>query len=218
MNGAKGGDLTGKTAVILGASGFYGSAAARMLGREGVNLVLGGRSRDKLEALQKEITGSGGRALVIGAHLAKRHHLAHLMEAAVEGFGGLDLLLFMARTSAPALESLDVEAFERSVDVNVRGLIFALAAALPIMRGSGGGHVVYFGAGCEGPDTFYNASRAAARVLLRDLGRRFPGEGIRASEVYFLDPHTDAERCAEAVHGALIAPDRGAAEFSIHTV
>ncbi len=217
---AGGGNLAGKTAAVLGASGLYGAATARMLAHEGVNLVLGGRSRDKLEALEKEITDSGGRALVVGTHLAKRHHLDHLMEAAVEGFGGLDVLLFMARASAPPLASLDVDAFERSVDVNVKGLLYAVAAALPVMREGGGGRVVYLSAAPEAPDTLYDASQAAARVLLRELGREFRWAGIRASEVLVSDPRqTSAERVAEAVRGALAVPDGGAAAgFSIHKV
>lgn len=216
---AEGGSLAGKTAVVLGASGFYGAATARMLGHEGVNLVLGGRSRDKLEALEKEITDSGGRALVVGTHLAKRHHLDHLMNAAVEGFGGLDALLFMARSSAPPLANLDMDAFDRSVDVNVKGFLYAVAAALPIMREGGGGRVVYLSAALEAPDTLYDASQAAVRVLLRELGREFYEEGIRASEVTLSDSlRTDAGRCAEAVCGALTVPDSEATGFSIHKV
>jgi hypothetical protein len=52
----------------------------------------------------------GGEALVLGVHLAKRHHPAHLVEAAVETFGGLDALLFMASATAPPLGSLDIDA------------------------------------------------------------------------------------------------------------
>ncbi|QIN84559.1 SDR family NAD(P)-dependent oxidoreductase [Rubrobacter tropicus] len=215
-----GGDLAGKTAVVLGATGHFGAATARMLGHEGANLVLGGRSRDRLEALEKEITDSGGRALVVGTHLAKRHHLDHLMEAAVEGFGGLDALLFMARASAPPLASLDVEAFERSVDVNVKGFLYAVTAALPIMRGGGGGCVVYFSAAPDAPDPLCDMGQAAARVLLRELGREFHEERIRASEVALSDPlRPDATgRCAEAVRRALIMPDGETAGFSDHTV
>ena len=190
-----------------------------MLGHEGVNLVLGGRSRDKLEALEKEITDSGGRALVVGTHLAKRHHLDHLMGAAVEAFGGLDFLLFMARASAPPLGSLDVDAFDRSVDVNVKGLLYAGAAALPIMREGEGGRVVYLNAAPETTDALYGMVQAATRALLRDLVREFHGEGIRASEVTLPDPHrTEAGQCAEAVRGALTASDSEAAGFSIHKV
>ena len=116
------GTLFGKTVMVLGGSGPYGDAAARALGREGANLALGGRNRQKLEEQEAEIRARGGEALVLGVHLAKRHHPAHLVEAAVETFGGLDALLFMASASAPPLRSLDVDAWERSLDVNVRGV------------------------------------------------------------------------------------------------
>jgi NAD(P)-dependent dehydrogenase (short-subunit alcohol dehydrogenase family) len=81
----------------------------------------------------------GGEALVLGVHLAKRHHPAHLVEAAVETFGGLDALLFMASATAPPLGSLDIDAWERFLDVNVRGFIYCFAAALPAMLKRGGG-------------------------------------------------------------------------------
>ncbi len=170
--------LVGKTAVILGGSSPYGAATARMLAREGANLVLGGRSRDRLEALEGEVRASGGEAVVVGVHLAKRHHLEHLMEAALEAFGALDVLLFMARSAAPPLKTLEVEAWERSVDVNVKGFIFSVAAALPIMGEGGGGHVVCLDAQDPGaPDPLYEAGQAAVRVILQELARELPDRG-----------------------------------------
>ena len=125
------GALSGKTVMVLGGSSSYGASAARALGREGANVALGGRDRQRLEELEEEVRANGGEVLVLGVHLAKRHHPAHLVEAAVETFGGLDALLFMASATAPPLESLDIDAWERSLDVNVRGFIYSLAAAPP---------------------------------------------------------------------------------------
>src|SRR5215210_6893668 len=157
------GALTGKTVVVLGGSGPYGAAASRALGREGANVALGGRDRQRLEELEEEERAGGGEAQVLGVHLAKRHHPAHLVEAAVETFGGLDALLFMASAAAPPLGSLDVDAWERSLDVNVRGFIYCLAAALPAMRERGGGCVVVVGVEDAGdaPDSLLRAWRAA---------------------------------------------------------
>ena len=200
-------DLAGKTVVVLGASSAHGAATARMLGREGANLALGGRDRQKLEALGEEVHASGGRAVVVGVHLAKRHHLAHLIGAAVEAFGGLDALLFMAHASAPSLESQDLDAWDRSVDVNLKGLLYAVAAAIPILR-ENGGHILTLGA--EDPqatDPLYRASRAAWRVLLQEVAREFSDEGIRASEVTMGDPsRTDPERFAGIVRRLLADP------------
>jgi NAD(P)-dependent dehydrogenase (short-subunit alcohol dehydrogenase family) len=123
------GTLSGKTVMVLGGSGPYGAAATRALGREGVNVALEGRDRQKLEKLEEQVRSLGGEALVVGVHLAKRHHPAHLVEAAVEAFGGLDALLFMACATAPPFTSLDIDAWERSLDVNVRGFIYCLAVA-----------------------------------------------------------------------------------------
>jgi NADP-dependent 3-hydroxy acid dehydrogenase YdfG len=215
-----GGNLVGKTAAILGASGVYGTATARILGREGVNLVLGGRSRDKLEALEKEITDSVGQAPVVGTHLAKRHHPAHLVEAAVEAFGGLDVLLFMACVCAPSLGSLDLDAWERSVDVNVKGFLYTLAAALPVMREGSGGHVVSLSVeDQETADPLYEASRAAVRVILQELNRELSGEGIRASEVRLEGlRRVGPERCAKSVHRLLADPPDNPTRFSVRRV
>jgi NAD(P)-dependent dehydrogenase (short-subunit alcohol dehydrogenase family) len=165
-----------------------------------------------LEGLEVEVREAGGQAVIVGVHLAKQHHLVHLMEAASEAFGGLDALVFMARSCAPSLESFDVDSWERSVDVNVKGFLYGVAAALPIMREGGGGRVVYVGGEVpEAPDPLYRASRAATGVVLRELAREFSGEGVRAGEVYLEDlRRVSPERCAGAVRDLLVnTPDAG---------
>lgn len=207
MDGAER-SLAGNTAIVLGASGPYGTATVRALAREGVNLALGGRSRDKLEALEEEVRDSGAEALIVGTHLAKRHHPAHLVEAAAEHFGGLDFLLFMPRASAPPVKSLDLDAWERSVDVNLKGFLYSVAAALPLMRESGGGHIIVLGVeNPEAPDPLYLASQAAVCVLLQELVWELSEEGVRASEIRVGDPRRmSPERCAEAVRRTLADP------------
>lgn len=195
--------LAGKTAVVLGGSRPYGAAVARMLAREGVNVALGGRSRQVLEDLEAEIRASGGEALVVGTHLAKRHHPAHLVEAAGEAFGGLDALIFMVRVCAPPLASADLDAWERSVDVNIKGFLYCLAAALPMMRGEG--HVVSLNATDprDRQDPLYGAGAAAVRSLLRGLAAEL--SGVRATEIALGDRRRAApEACAEVVQRALL--------------
>ena len=198
--------LSGKTVVLLGGSSPYGAAAARALGREGANVVLGGRNRQRLEELEAEIRARGGEALVLGVHLAKRHHLSHLVEAAIEAFGGVDTLLYMARATAPPLSSLDVDAWERSLDVNVRGFVYCLAVALPTMCERGGGRVVWAGLeDTEGaPDPFLRAGRAAVHTILEQLPGELSDYGIRTTEVG-LDARQaqDPKECAETIVRAL---------------
>ena len=198
--------LSGQTVVVLGASSPHGAATARELAREGVNLALGGRNREKLEALEREAEALGGRAIVVGTHLAKRHHPAHLVEAAVETFGGLDTLLFMASAAAPSLGSLDVAAWERSLDVNIRGFIYCLAAALPAMRERGGGCVVVVGVEEAGdaPDSLLHAWRAAVRTILEEISRELSSDGIRSAEVRLdVRQAQDPEECSKTIVRAL---------------
>jgi NAD(P)-dependent dehydrogenase (short-subunit alcohol dehydrogenase family) len=203
------GTLSGKTVMVLGGSGPYGAAATRALGREGANIALGGRDRQKLEELEEQVRAQGGEALVLGVHLAKRHHPAHLVEAAVEAFGGLDALLFMACATAPPFASLDIDAWERSLDVNVRGFIYCLAAALPAMRERGGGRVVVAGVeDTEGaPDPLLRAWRAAVRTILEELPRELSSEGIQTAEVRLDAPRAkDLEVSAKPIVRALKDP------------
>ena len=205
MNGA----LSGKTVMVLGGSSSYGASAARALGREGANVALGGRDRQRLEELEEEVRANGGEVLVLGVHLAKRHHPAHLVEAAVEAFGGLDALLFMASATAPPLGSLDIDAWERSLDVNVRGFIYCLAAALPAMRERGGGRVVVAGVEDTGStrDPLLRAWRAAVSTILEELSRELSADEIRTVEVR-LDAQQaqDPEECAKTIIRALKDP------------
>ncbi|HEX2729361.1 MAG TPA: SDR family NAD(P)-dependent oxidoreductase [Rubrobacteraceae bacterium] len=210
--------MAGKIVVVLGASSPRGSEAVRMLAGEGANLVLGGRSREKLEALEAEIHGSGGRAVVVGVHLVKRHHSGHLAEAAVEAFGGLDALLFMAHAYAPPVADLDPDAWERSVDVNVRGFMYSVGASLPAMRAGGGGRVILVSdEGAERRDPLYGAGRAFARAFLAAVSRELAPEGVSAGEVVLdgVSP-PNSGRCAEVVREALVGPAGAAGEVPVY--
>ena len=103
--------------------------------------------------------------------------------------------------------SLDVDAWERSLDVNVRGFIYCLAAALPAMHERGGGRVVVVGANDAGdaPDPLLRAWRAAVRTILEALSRELSSDGIRTAEVR-LDTRwaQDPEECSKTIVRALI--------------
>lgn len=213
------GNLAGKTAVVLGASNPCGRATSRMLAGRGVNLALGGRSRDELEALQEEIEASDGRALVVGTHLAKRHHPAHLVEAALKEYGSLDILLFMARATAPPLGSPDLDAWERSIDVNLKGFMYCLAASMPALREGKGGCVAVLNVEDPAgrPDPFLRAGQDAVRTILGEVADKFSKE-IRAIEVRidarFLE---NPKRCAEVMFHVLNCfPDSNTGFLTYH--
>jgi NADP-dependent 3-hydroxy acid dehydrogenase YdfG len=109
------------------------------------------------------------------------------------------------------LESFDVAAWENSVDVNIKGFMYCLVAALPAMRESGGGIVV--AAGAEGiedtPDPLFRASRAAVRTILEGISREFSSDGIRTAEVTAdVRRAGSSEECAKTVIRALVEPIR----------
>lgn len=164
--------------------------------------------------MQGEIEASGGRALVVGTHLAKRHHPAHLIEAALEEYGSLDILLFMARASAPPLDSLDLDAWERSIDVNVKGFLYCLAASLPALSEGEGGCVAVLSVEdpAEMPDPLLRAGQAAVHTILEEISGEVSGHKIRAAELrtnaQLLD---NPERCAQTMLHALNSrPDSNA--------
>lgn len=169
-----------------------------MLAERGVNLVLGGRSRNELETLQGEIEASGGRALVVGADVSRHHHLERTIEAALEHFGGLDILVYGAWTGSAPLSNLDAESWGYSVDVNVKGFLYSITAALPVMLESGGGEIITLGA--EAPaGPLCRASRAAADVLAEEMNHEFSGRAVYTT----LLEESEPGRCAAAVLATL---------------
>lgn len=117
----------------------------------------------------------------------------------MEEFGGMEALLFMVSVGAPPVESLEVAAWERAVDVNVKGFLYSMAAALPALR-ERGGHVIALGAGKPGPpDPLRRANRAAVSVLIEELDAQLAKENISVRMVAELDP----QRCAETVYSLL---------------
>lgn len=170
--------LDGKVVAVVGASGLHGTAAARVLSSEGASLVLGARSRQALEELQRELEQS--RTLVVGTDVTRQRHLERLVEVTLENFGALDALVYAARVQPGSLESLDVQSWGDAVDVNVRGFLYAAGAALPAMLDRGG-HVVDLAVGFE-DGALERASRSARRTVREGLEAEFPGRGVSVSE------------------------------------
>lgn len=203
------GALDGSTIALIGASGCYGAAIARALAREGASLVLGARSRETLEVLQQELDEGGARTLVIGTDVTRLPHLERIVEVALESFGDLDAVVYAARCSQPSpMESLDVEDWGSSVDVNVRGFLYAAGAALPAMLERGGGHIVDLDAS-TGDGALVRSGSRVTREALEELDVAFSERGLLVSQVR---PGDSPERGAEAVLRALTSPPRELAE------
>lgn len=136
-------DLQGKVVVITGASSGIGEAAAVLLAGRGARLVLGARRSDRLQTLATRIRDAGGEAVFARTDVRRREDVCALAELACDRFGRLDVLVSNAGIGPISpLDDLRVADWEAMIDVNIKGLLFGIAAALPIFRRQGTGHFV----------------------------------------------------------------------------
>ncbi len=136
-------NIEGKVVVITGASSGLGEAAARHLASQGAKVVLGARRAERLEALVKEIEAAGGTARALPVDVTDRAQVANLVDTAVQGFDRIDVLINNAGIMPlSALESLKIDEWDRMIDVNIKGVLYGIAAALPHMKAQKSGHVI----------------------------------------------------------------------------
>ncbi|MFO7309988.1 MAG: SDR family oxidoreductase [Pseudomonadota bacterium] len=133
----------GKVVLITGASSGIGAGIARELGKAGAKLVLGARRTDRLQALAEEIRSQGGEALTRRLDVTERADVSAFAETAREAFGRVDVIVNNAGVMPLSLmSSLQVDEWDRMVDVNIKGVLYGIAAVLPEMRARGSGHII----------------------------------------------------------------------------
>ncbi|MDO7906147.1 SDR family oxidoreductase [Paenibacillus sp. JX-17] len=132
-----------KVIVITGASSGIGEATALLLAERGAKVVLGARRLDRLEALADRIANVGGEAAYAATDVRRRDDLSDLVKLACERFGKLDVLVNNAGIMPISpLDELRVEDWEAMIDINIKGVLYGIAAALPLFRKQGSGHFV----------------------------------------------------------------------------
>jgi NADP-dependent 3-hydroxy acid dehydrogenase YdfG len=135
--------IAGKVIAITGASSGIGEATARHLGRQGAHVVVGARRTDRLEALAKELRGEGARVELRALDVTRRASVEEFVGFARDRLGHLDVIVNNAGLMPLSpLSALHVEEWERMVDVNIKGVLYGIAAALPVFEAQGHGHVV----------------------------------------------------------------------------
>jgi NADP-dependent 3-hydroxy acid dehydrogenase YdfG len=132
-----------KVIAVTGASSGIGEATALRLAAEGHHVVLGARREDRLASLAEKIRAAGGSADVRRLDVTDRHDMTAFVDAAVDAHGRIDVLVANAGVMPLSrLDALLVEEWDRMIDVNVRGLLHGIAAALPHFQRQRGGHFV----------------------------------------------------------------------------
>ena len=181
-------NIEGKVVVITGASSGLGEAVARLLAAEGASVVLGARRRDRIEALAKELTGRGGKALAVTTDVTDRGQVKNLVDAAVKAYGRIDVMINNAGLMPQSLlERLKIDEWDRMIDVNIKGVLYGIAAALPYMKEQKSGHIINVSsvAGHKvGPGTaVYAATKYAVRALSEGLRQEVKPYNIRTTVI-----------------------------------
>jgi len=136
-------NIAGKIVVITGASSGLGEATARHLSREGAVVVLGARRIDRINALAKELEGDGGKAIAVQTDVTQSGQVKHLVDAAVERYGRIDVMINNAGLMPHSpLGRLKIDDWDRMIDVNIKGVLYGIAAALPHMQKQKSGHFI----------------------------------------------------------------------------
>jgi NADP-dependent 3-hydroxy acid dehydrogenase YdfG len=181
-------NIEGKVVVITGASSGLGEATARHLAAQGASVVLGARRVDKLTAIANEIRAAGGKVAMAATDVTKAAEVKALIDTAVSSFGRIDVLINNAGLMAIApMSETKVEEWERMIDINVKGVLYGIAAALPLFQRQGSGHFINIssvaGAKVFSPGgTVYSGTKYAVRAISEGL-RHEVGGAIRTTTV-----------------------------------
>ncbi|KHL96544.1 oxidoreductase [Paenibacillus sp. IHB B 3415] len=174
-----------KVVVITGASSGIGEAAALLLAERGAKVVLGARGADRLAALAARIVNNGGEAVYASTDVRQREDLSRLVALACERYGKIDVLVSNAGVMPISpLDDLRVEDWEDMIDVNIKGVLYGIAAALPVFREQGYGHFVNT-ASTAGHKTVpnqsvYSGTKFAVRAISEGL-RQEAGDKLRVT-------------------------------------
>jgi NAD(P)-dependent dehydrogenase (short-subunit alcohol dehydrogenase family) len=182
-------DLTGKIALVTGASRGIGEAAARLLAASGAHVVVSSRKLDACQGVADSIVAAGGSAEALACHIGEMDDIAATFAAIEEKHGRLDILVNNAATNphyGPIFDT-DLGAFQKTVDVNIRGYFFMSAAGAKLMMKNGGGSIVNI-ASVNGEipgllQGIYSITKAAVISMTKAFAKECATSGVRVNAV-----------------------------------
>lgn len=166
--------LHNKIVAITGASGGIGEATARLLAQRGAAVVLAARRGERIDAIAQDIREEGGRAATCVIDVTKAEDLRRLVSTTIDQYGRIDVLMNNAGIAPISpLADLDTEGWSAMIDVNLRGMLNGVAAALPVFRAQGAGHLVSIvsvaGLSVSPSMAVYAATKNAVRTIHEGL-------------------------------------------------
>jgi NADP-dependent 3-hydroxy acid dehydrogenase YdfG len=178
--------IDGTVVVITGASSGLGAAAARHLSENGARVALAARRTDRIESLADEISARGGEAIAVPTDVTERGQVQALVDTAVDTFGRIDVMLNNAGVMPLSpLDRLNVEEWDQMIDVNVKGVLYGIAAALPYMQDQESGHIINVasdaGHTVHPGSAVYAATKHAVRALSEGLRQEVKPYGLRTT-------------------------------------
>jgi NADP-dependent 3-hydroxy acid dehydrogenase YdfG len=178
-------ELIGKVALVTGASSGIGEATALVLASEGARVAIAARREQRLNDLALRIHRCGSEALPIEADVTDEAQAAAMVQRTVCEFGRLDILCNVAGVGVAApFQNTTVAEYRQMVDVNILGLLYAVNAALPVMKRQGAGHIVIVSSGTGRyvhPSVVYSGTKHAASAIAESLRREVGTNGIRVT-------------------------------------
>jgi NADP-dependent 3-hydroxy acid dehydrogenase YdfG len=181
--------LADKIVVITGASSGIGESTARLLASKAAKVVLGARRKDRIDALVRDIRDAGGAATGFQTDVTKRDQVEELVQGALREHDRIDVIVNNSGIMPIApMAALKVEEWDRMIDVNIRGLLYGVAAVLPIMQRQKAGHIIntasILGFKVLAPGgTVYSATKFAVRAITEGLRIELKNDNIRTTMI-----------------------------------
>jgi len=184
--------LLGKVAVIAGGGTGIGAATAIRLAEEGVSVAIGDINIDAAQAVAARIVAAGGRAIAVRFDVTDDASVKALVQAAVETYGGIDLMHANAADLSLCLTDTDavdvaLDLFDRTIEVNLRGQLLCTRHAIPALLKRGGGAIVYTSSVAayvgEPVRVSYAISKSGINALMRHVASRWGKDGIRSNAI-----------------------------------
>ena len=181
-------NVEGKVVVITGASSGLGEASARLLSAQGASVALGARRHDRIQSLATELTRNGRKAIAVTMDVTRFEQVKRLVDAAVETYGRIDVMINNAGLMPQSpLERLRIDEWDRMIDVNIKGVLYGIAAALPHMKQQKAGHIISVssvaGHKVRAGGAVYSATKHAVRVLSEGLRQEVKPYNIRTTVI-----------------------------------